>query len=275
MKKVKVYLMMSILAIALCACGEDSKEQHIESDSKNKSEKKQEEVIEKEDEETDESEETETSEEVNEEADQEVVQEEGFECLPEILNASFEDCLMQIDNTIIRQDNAMSLNEVITTLQNSGEEYIFKVDDKEYNPNMLVGPRSGVVVYVYKKGESYFIISANNKSDETVSGNSEGVMVDAIVLGSQECAKNTYYAKGFRRDGEGHTYTSVKELLKDYTDFMSEKSTDVMDIYGEEYQGIEMQVSLRKGDVPIVVTFLFKAEDGACVGAYSIVFNPM
>ena len=272
MKKVKVYLMMSILAMALCACGEDSKEQRTESDVEKKSEKKQEEVIDQEDEKTDESEEVEASEEAGQEVEEEVVvQEESFECLPEMLNASFDDCLMQIDNTIIRQDKTMSLNEVITALQNSGVEYTFEVDEKEYNPNMLVGPRSAVLVNVYKNGESYFIISAINKADETVSGNSEGVMVETIALVSSECAKNTYFPMGFRRDGEGYTYESVKELLKDYTDVMSEKSTSVYDIYGEEYQGIELQLPLQKEDLSVIVRFWFKAEDGSCVGMSIII----
>lgn len=267
MKKVKVYLMVSILAMALCACGKDSKEQLTEFDVEKKSEKKQEEVIDQEDKKTDELEEVKASEESGDE-----VQEQSFECLPEMMNASFEDCLMQIDNTIIRQDKTMSLNEVIAALQNSGVEYTFKVDDKEYNPNMLVGPWGSVGVEVYKNGELYFLLGANNKSDETVSGNSEGVMVDSLMLGSLECAENTYYAKGFRRDGEGHTYGSVKELLKDYADVMSEKSTSVNDIYGGEHQGIEMQLLLQKGELTIVVVFLFKSEDGACVGAYSFVY---
>ncbi|MBR4083912.1 MAG: hypothetical protein IKK33_06465 [Lachnospiraceae bacterium] len=167
----------------------------------------------------------------------------------------------------------MSLNEVITALQNSGVEYTFKVDNKDYNPDMLVGPWSGLAVEVYKDGNLYFLLSASNRSDETITGSSEGLKVDSPL--PMRCAENTYYAKGFRRDGEGLTYGSVKEQLKEYTDIMSEKSGSVLDIHGNEYQGIELRIPIKTinagGDTSITLTFLFKAEDGACVGAYSTV----
>lgn len=258
MKKAKVYLMMFILAIALCACGEDSKDQLTESDLENMSETELEEVIEQELEKLDESEAAEMD------KKEEVIQEENFECLPEMMNASLEDCLLQIDNTILHYDVAMTLNEAVVALQNSGVEYTFKVDDADYNPNMLVGPQAYVVVKVYKNGNHYFSLWAKNYSNDTVSGDSEKVIFFSTVHESPEFHSNSYYCKGIRLDGNEQTYGTIKELLKDYTDYMEERSSGIT-VDGEHYQGIEMTINFKKDDLDIKVTLHFKSEDGSCV----------
>lgn len=266
MKKVKVYLMMSILAMALCACGsKDSNAKITESDLDNMSETELEEVIEQELEKLDELEETEVEQKVEEEVDkEEVVQEQSFECLPEMLNASLEDCLLQVDNTILHYDVAMTLNEAIVALQNSGVEYTFKVDDADYNPSMLVGPQAHVVVKVYKNGNHYFSLWAKNYSNDTVSGDSEKVIFFSTVHESTEYYGNSYYCKGIRLDGNGHTYGTIKELLKDYTEQMEERSAQIT-VDGEWFQGIEMKIDFKKDDLNIKATLHFKSEDGSCV----------
>ena len=264
--------MMSILAMVLCACGaKDSNAKISESDLDNMSETELEEVIEQELEKLDELEETEVEQKVEEEVDkEEVVQEQSFECLPEMLNASLEDCLFQIDNTILRYDDSMPINEAVTALQNSGVEYLFKVNDADYNPNMLVGPQGYISVNVYKNGEVYFILMGRNVSNETVSGDSEHFILDSIAPFSQEFWSNSYCCKGIRSDGNGQTYATIKELLKDYTDYMEERSTSFAAVDGKYYQGIEMNINLKKDDLNIMVTLFFKSEDSSCAKMYYI-----
>lgn len=263
MKRVKTVMIVAVMLFSVCACGtEDIETQSFEAEMEIGTDAELEQILEQELEELAISEENITKEEKLD------VISESFECLPDMLDASLEDCLIQIDNTIIRDNHTMALNEVITALQNSGIVYTFEVDDTEYNSDMIVGPNGYVIIEVLKNGERYFSFSVQNMSGEMVTGKSDSIIFDGIVYKSPEFFGNCYFYKGIRADGDGQTYESVKELLAEYNDFIVEKSQNVQAVDGEYYQGIEMKLELNEGNLYINVTIRFKAEDGACIGMY-------
>ena len=264
MKKIKKMLIFAVMLISICACGEKGDvDKSVKTEEKVKDVTNLEQIVQEElEQENDVIEENVTEEEVLNLPD------EKYECLPDMLDASLDECLIQIDKTIIRDDHTMTLSEVIEAFQNSGVEYTFEVDSVEYNPEMLIGGRGYLYVDVLKNGELYFNFSVENRSTETVSAKSDTVIFDTIIYTSPTFLQNCYFAKGIRADGEGQTYETVKALLADYSSYIVERNQNVQAIDGEYYQGIEMKLEWNKGDLYISTTIRFKATDGACIGMF-------
>ncbi len=232
MKKAKVLLLMSALVTMLCACGSAGKTQLTEADLATMSDAELEALIEEQVANLEAGENAGNQEKVDAQGagNGEEAVEETFECLPEMLEADLEDCLIQIDKTILRDDQTMSLAEVITALQNSGVEYSFKVDTGgyksetvDYNADSIVMGNSAIFVEVYKGDAKYFTISAINTSKETVQASDDTVIFNQITAQSDSSYKNTYYCKGIRADGEGQTYESMKVIFAKYADVMTER----------------------------------------------------
>jgi hypothetical protein len=151
-------------------------------------------------------------------------------------------------------------------------QYAIKVDNKDYNPQMLVGPQGQVEVVIYKNAKKYFGFFAQNMSGDTVSGDSENIKFLMFSDISPEWCSNSYCARGVRVDGMGHTYGTIKELFKDYADKIKETSSTVVTPTGEEYPGIQFGIYLEKDNIHISVSAGFKSEDGSCVSMFFFVY---
>lgn len=289
MKKVKLLLMMTALATVLCACGSEGKTQLTEADLETMSDVELEALIEEQvaNLEKEEGQGNGGAEDAQASGATQAV-EETFECLPEMLEADWEDCLFQVDNTILRDDHTMSLGEVISALQNSGVEYSFKVDNGgyqsesvEYNSDMLVMGKSHISVEVYKGDVRYFVMYANNTSEETVKAGDAAVIFDMITAPHDSFYKNTYYCKGLRGDGEGQTYESMKEIFAKYADIAVEKNERVANRKtNESINGIsvnfEVKIENAKGEkITIYYSYAIDPTDSSCVcmHMYTNVYN--
>lgn len=265
MHKVCRLFVMAALAVMLCACGSgDAKPQLNETDLETMSDSELEALFEMR---VDELEQTEAS----DDSEGNIETAQSFECLPEMLDASLEDCLIQIDNTIIRDDQTMTLNEVLTAFANSDVEYTYKVDDADYNADMLIAAQGSISVEIYKNGESYFCIIAKNKSDETVTADDASVIFDYYIARPRS-SKNIYYCKGISRAGDGHTYQDVKEIFAEYSDSFVESSSYISPYSGgDSVKAIQMDfetstVNSAGDNVKISVTIFFNAADSSCIG---------
>lgn len=279
MKKAKV-LLMSVLVTMLCACGSAGKTQLTEADLATMSDAELEALIEEQVANLEAGENAGNQEKVDAQGagNGEEAVEETFECLPEMLEADLEDCLIQIDKTILRDDQTMSLAEVITALQNSGVEYSFKVDTGgyksetvDYNADSIVMGNSLICVEVYKGGVQYFKIHAINASEETVKASDDAVIFDEIFSQSDNAYKNTYYCKGIRSDGDGQTYESMKEIFAEYADIVTEKMDLVKNLRnGETMKAITVSFSIQTENVngetvKINAGYAVDSADSSCI----------
>lgn len=207
MKRIKILFVAAAYAIMLCSCVTIDPGQEPESMPEQVSESVVEIV----------SEEPEVNREEKNPLD------ETFECRPEMLEADWSDCLIQIDNTIFRDDHSMSLNEAITALQNSGVEYKITVyrmkadgtehEIIEYNPDIPIEGEESVRFKVYKGDEKYFSIEASNTSKEPIMAGDPAMIVDGVEAEHDSFYRNLYFCKGLRGDGGGLTHEEVKAVF--------------------------------------------------------------
>ncbi|MBQ7919877.1 MAG: hypothetical protein IJ324_08065 [Lachnospiraceae bacterium] len=244
MKKCKVLLMTTVLAVMLCACGGDKTEASAESDAGSAASVKKEEVAES------------SSKETSKEA------QGGFECLPEILEASPEDRLFQVGDVILKVDESMSLKEAIDALEAGSVEYKYVnyEDDKEFNFDRLLPGGKGAMIALYKNGEEFVILGAYNTSSELVSALDSAVKLRNIV--GYDVEEDFYYFGGLRPDGKGQTLESVKELMAPYEDSLT---VDTRYGYSLEY---EYTWTSYKGEHEGTITFDIDLDDGSCASVY-------
>ncbi|MBQ7919830.1 MAG: hypothetical protein IJ324_07830 [Lachnospiraceae bacterium] len=211
MKKLKIFLMMAALSVALCACGGKETEQNGGSDNGNNTVVEQTAGDDKED-----------------KSATEDKKPEHFECLPELLEASPEDRLVQIGDVVLRFDGTMSFKEAMEAFENSSAEYELKTDngDTELSMDRMVPGMEGFAFEVMKDGETIYFIGVENTSTELATATDDSIILCDAIGNSAYKGDDISYFKGIRRDGNGLTINSVKELMAEYEDSLEEKSSD-------------------------------------------------
>lgn len=241
MIKCKVLLMTAVLAVMLCACGGDKPEASAGSDAGSAASAKKEEVAES------------VSDETSKDA------QGGFECLPEILEASPEDRLFQVGDVILKADYSMSLKDAIDALEAGSVEYEYLNQDTntELNMDRLVPGEDFVVVTLCKDGKEFVNLLAYNTSSEMVSTSDNAIKLRLVALYSLEMVDDFYYFGGLRADGKGQTLESVKELMAPYEDTLKEDTSG----YTLEYDYTWTSVM---GEQKSTVSFYIDLNDGSC-----------
>ncbi len=243
MKKFKLFLMMTMVAFTLCACGGEEAQSSV-GDSKANTEVSQED-------------------EKDDKNDKISVKGASFECLPEMKDAVLEDCLVQIGNSIFRLDGTMSLKETMDALSACGLD--ITVDDARGEEiNLETGLIQGgdyLYINAYVDNTLYYSMTFQNSSEETVVMSDDAVDLKLLWGGDEKALEYMYFCEGIPGDGEGLTYTSIKEK---YTDLE------------ETAQGLSRKVSIEKEDGQvrdIELVFIIDFSDGSCTGVVLNVYG--
>ncbi|MBQ7919445.1 MAG: hypothetical protein IJ324_05845 [Lachnospiraceae bacterium] len=243
MKKLKLFLLMTMVTLTLCACGGEAAQSSPE-DSKANSEVSQED-------------------EKDDKNDKSSVKESSFECLPEMKDAVLEDCLVQIGNSIFRLDGTMSLKETMDALSACGLDVtVDEAGGKEINLETgLIQGRDYLYINAYVDNTLYYSMTFQNSSEETVAMGDDAVDLKLLWAGDKKALEYMYFCEGIPGDGEGLTYTSIKET---YTEL---EETD---------QGLSRKVSIEKEDGQMRVIdllFIIDFSDGSCTGVVLNVYG--
>lgn len=251
MKKFKLLLMTAVLAVALCACSGEGNEASGEN-SQNVSATEQESVISTEN--KNDAESTNNAESVSAEEDE-------FTCLAELLEASLEDRLMQIGNSIIVRDGSMSIAEAVAALENCGIDFTFtNTDGTEFNIDRLVTSGQLVEIYACKDGKQWFYFGGLNYSDETIKASDSSLKLETIWAMDAEAMPYVYFCKGVRMDGNGLDYNSVKELFAEYGDAITEEGNGNTVVIAVSYPG----TTLGGTSITRKMQFQINASDSSC-----------
>lgn len=222
MKKLKIFFMMAVLSVAFCACGSKGDDNKDASSLGGKE----------------------------------------FECLPELLEASPEDRLIQIGDVVLRFDYTMTLKEAMEAFENSSAEYELKMDngDTELSMDRIVPGMEGFAFEVMKDDETIYYIGVENTSTELVTATDDSVILCDAIRNSEYKGDDIYYFQGIRSDGNGLNINSVKELMAEYEDGLEEDSSDKYYtlIYSYTWQAPEGKE--EKGSA----LFRFDLNDGSC-----------
>ena len=252
MKKFKLLLMTAVLAVALCACGGGENEASGESSEKAYA-TEQESTI---------STENKNDAESSSNIESVSAEEDEFTCLPELLEASPEDRLMQIGNSIIARDYSMSLAEAVTALENCGIDLTFtNCDGTEFNIDRLVTGGQMVEIYACKDGKQCFFLGGLNYADETTKASDSVLKLETIWAMDAEVMPYVYYCRGGRMDGNGLDYNSVKELFADYGDAITEEGNGNTVVISVSYPG----TTLAGASLTRKMQFQINASDSSCV----------
>ena len=248
MKRLKILMMAAVLTITLCACGGEESGQGdsvgaVAGQEEQKAQKEQ------------------KNEQKNEE--------KPYECLQELLEATPEQRLRQIGDMVFRLDNSMSLSDAMEILKSSGGEFaIYDTDGlvelaQGGNPkdltNSVVEPGCRQWFKVCVDGEWAYSVEVYSFGDAFTKLSDEEVKLTHI---SSQIYDVTYYFKGLRSDGEGLTYDSIKELMKDYEGNMIEG--EYYDTYriAYNYQWLDVDGKSHKNQI----SFFIDREDKTCTG---------
>lgn len=195
---------------------------------------------------------------------------ETYECLPEMLMATLEEAKIQIDDAIYQECYFMTMQECMDKLAGSSAEYTY-----EYNPDKLITSWHTETINVLKNGETYFAIHAVNDSSDTIALKDAKVSSFNVLPKARE---NAYYMNGMPMNGEGWTYSSVRECFSDYSDRFQESSTKIS-VDGQNVDGISLSFKIPVGVVRTNAGgreengyanffFDFNADNGECVSIY-------
>lgn len=247
MKKLKLFLMMTMVALTLCACGGEEAQSSV-GESKAHTE------VGKEDK---------NEEQKDDKKDKSSGKESSFECLPEMKDAVLEDCLVQIGNSIFRLNGTMSLKETMDALSACGLDVT--VEDAEGKGiNLETGLIQGgdyLYINAYVDNTLYYAMTFQNSTEETVTMGDDAVDLKLLWAGDKKALEYMYFCEGIPGDGEGLTYTSIKEMYVDL------EETD---------QGLSRKVTIEKEDGQVGVidlVFIIDFSNGSCTGVVLNVYG--
>ena len=246
MKKFKLLTMIVVLSVALCACGAQENEKASEGDSQNVSSAEQKEADSKD--------------------EKKEAQVDSFECLPEMLEASPEDRLIQFGDVLLRCDCSMTLKETIEALENSSVEYSFfdgDLDDAELSLDRLIPGQEDISIEVHKDGEKLAYLYVRNTSTELVALSDTSVKLYTFNEYDNHNEDDFYirYFKGLCDGSEELTIDSVKELMAEYEDTLKEGASDKF--YSLTYS---YTYETPGGEKDGFVSFKFDLKDGSFSG---------
>ena len=119
----------------------------------------------------------------------------------EILDADFDEPIVQIDNLLIRYDCSVTLSDFVNYVEQQGYT-------TEYDSDKRMDPGKIGYVRVYKNGSKYFTMSYINESDKIARANDDNVVIYGFLSAnvSKDASRNTWLPTGFNLNGDGLYY---------------------------------------------------------------------
>lgn len=263
MRKVKSLLLVTMLAMVLCACGSSAKEQTAGTDA---SVVKTEVTPAPAEEATPEPTVEPTPEPTQEPTPVPLIDGEVV-CLPEMKTAYPEDWMMQVGYSIIKMDGSMSFSEVLKALENSGLG--IKITDEsgdEFNmETRSFWPDAEIMVNIHKDDKVIMRVYGANRTQDYVMATDARMTLEKITLLEINIWEYVYFCKGIPMTGKDLTYGTVMEMFAEYVPTMITQTNSNAQVFKD----IRFNPTMADGSTKdCVLRFCFESEEdaAACLG---------